>query len=182
MKAVTSLPRKAGPLPQSVITAILEEPYLDAVLKESMRAHVAISVALPRVVPAGIELDLDGYRVPEGTVVSTFTYAIHRDEEVFGGEKPELDVENFFPERWLSSEHSSGSAPEKQGAGRTQEMNRRLWAFGSGSRSCVGRQFVPLSLPIDYHGCTQIHAESLVIIGVMFGDCSAKIPCKTRNQ
>jgi cytochrome P450 len=73
-------------------------PYLQAVVKESMRIHPAIGVPLPRVVPPG-GAALGGFFLPEGTWVGMAPWAINHSKEVFGE-----DAHVFRPERWLENE------------------------------------------------------------------------------
>ncbi|KAI1854605.1 hypothetical protein JX265_007525 [Neoarthrinium moseri] len=95
-------------------------PYLDAVVLEGLRCFPAIPMSLPRYVPSGGRT-IDGYFVPEATIVSTQPYSIHRiDEKVF----PEPD--RFNPDRWLEE---TGDADRK----------RMFFAFASGGRGCVGK-------------------------------------------
>lgn len=132
-------------------------PYLDAVIKETLRLYTAIPGTLPRVIPTGSSQGkfIDGIYLPSGTVVGTFAYGIHRDQSIYGNNE-------FEPERWLlgrSREQKSNEedlAKEKVGGKvhqdgaladtaaveteRVRSMEKRLWAFGSGNRACVGKQ------------------------------------------
>ncbi|KAH6654422.1 cytochrome P450 [Truncatella angustata] len=94
--------------------------YLDAVVLEGLRCTPAIPMSLPRYVPKGGRT-IDGYFVPERTIVSSQAYSAHRiDQKVF----PEPDL--FNPNRWLEQ---SGDA----------ERKRLFFAFASGGRGCVGK-------------------------------------------
>jgi cytochrome P450 len=95
--------------------------YLDAVIKEGLRCFPPIPMSQPRYVPAGGRT-IDGYYIPEGTIVSCQAWSVHRlNENVY------TDGDKFFPERWLDPET-------------TLEMNRFFFAFGTGGRGCTGRQ------------------------------------------
>lgn len=95
--------------------------YLDAVIKEALRCSPPIPMSLPRYVPAGGR-SIDGYFIPEHTIVSCQPYTVHRScEEVF----PEPD--RFYPDRWL----------EDKGAA---ERNRHFFAFATGGRGCTGKK------------------------------------------
>jgi cytochrome P450 len=94
-------------------------PYLDAVIKETLRVYAPIPESEPREPPQ--DTVIDGYSIPARTVVSLEPYALHRNVEVF----PE--PLKFNPERWLNSS-------EQQ----LTEMKRWWWAFSSGGRMCIG--------------------------------------------
>lgn len=91
--------------------------YFEAVLHEILRLYAPLPASEPRVHSTDIEID--GYLVPAGTVVSCQPYTLHRNPGVF----PEPDI--FRPERWLDN---------------NPELNRWWWAFSSGGRMCIGEQ------------------------------------------
>ncbi|KAL7270148.1 hypothetical protein RUND412_007155 [Rhizina undulata] len=95
-------------------------PLLDAVVTETLRLNAPIPASQPRVVPKG-GCQLHGYFLPEGTVVSSQAWTLHRNESVFPQTK------EWKPERWLCEEEEK------------REMEKWWWAFGSGSRGCIGR-------------------------------------------
>lgn len=96
-------------------------PYLDAVLQEALRLWAPGTQSLPRLVPTGGR-EIGGYFVPGGNTVSCQSYTTHRyDEGVF----PDADL--FVPERWLDPNGAS-------------ERSQLFFAFGSGARTCIGRQ------------------------------------------
>jgi len=72
-------------------------PYLQAVIKESMRVHPAVGLLLERVVPAN-GISIAGTFIPGGTVVGICPWVLHRDKRVFGD-----DADTFRPERWLEA-------------------------------------------------------------------------------
>ncbi|KAG2414788.1 hypothetical protein HFD88_005976 [Aspergillus terreus] len=73
-------------------------PYLQAVMYEAMRLYPAVGRNLDRDVPAG-GLQIGDHWVPEGTMVGSTAWAIHRIPEIWGP-----DVEDFRPERGLDEE------------------------------------------------------------------------------
>jgi cytochrome P450 len=95
-------------------------PYLDAVLKETLRLYAPLPASEPRSMP--VNTTIDGYLIPAGTVVSMSPYTLHRNPDVF----PE--PLRFNPERWL------GPCED------IAEMKKWLWAFSSGGRMCIGLQ------------------------------------------
>lgn len=94
-------------------------PYLDAVVKETLRIYAPLPASEPRSLQK--DTAIDGYMIPARTVVSMEPYALHRNAEVFE------DPTKFNPERWL---HEPGRI----------EMKKWWWAFSSGGRMCIGMQ------------------------------------------
>ncbi|EAW08477.1 cytochrome P450 [Aspergillus clavatus NRRL 1] len=101
--------------------AALEKlPYLTAVIKEGLRLSFGVVGRLPRVVPQpGAEFN--GYQVPEGTVVSMSSWIMHHNEGLYP------NSETFDPERWLNPVTYN-------------TLDKYLFAFGKGTRQCVGMQ------------------------------------------
>jgi cytochrome P450 len=93
-------------------------PYLMAVIKESMRVHPSIALTFPRHVPAGGRT-LCGHFFAEGCRVGVNPYVLHYEQSVFGE-----DAEDFNPDRWFRPE--------------ADNMDRYMFNFGSGSRTCIG--------------------------------------------
>ncbi|TFK69827.1 cytochrome P450 [Pluteus cervinus] len=97
-------------------------PYLHAVVKEALRWQPALPLAAPH---ATCEDDVyRGYAIPKGTTVVGNSWAMLRDESLFG---PETDV--FKPERFLTQDRDAldPSVPDPE------------MAFGFGRRLCAGR-------------------------------------------
>ncbi|EAW15320.1 cytochrome P450 [Aspergillus clavatus NRRL 1] len=117
---------------------IRELPYLDAVIRESMRLNPGIAMNFERIVPAeGFTLP-DGRFIPGGTTVGINPAVTNRDPGVFGG-----DVDVFRPERWLRG------AGEDQA--QFQARHRRMkdtcdFVFGGGGRICMGRYLAMLEI------------------------------------
>jgi cytochrome P450 len=95
-------------------------PYLIAVIRESMRIHPSVQLSMPRVVPPS-GATICGEYFPPGVIVGCNPYIIHRDRRVFGE-----DADEFHPERWLDEK-------------RAKEMDKAIITFGSGTRTCVGK-------------------------------------------
>ncbi|KAI7968599.1 hypothetical protein EIK77_006618 [Talaromyces pinophilus] len=105
-------------------------PYLEAVIRESIRVHPGFALVLEREVPEeGFHLP-DGKVVAPGTIVGMDPWVINRNEEIFG---PETD--SFKPERWLQYRHESVD----QFNARRQKMFNTILSFGSGARACLGQ-------------------------------------------
>ncbi|KAI0432393.1 cytochrome P450 family protein [Xylaria sp. FL1042] len=95
-------------------------PYLQAVIYESMRIFPSVGIVLDRDVPPE-GMMISGTYIPGGTVVGTSPWVIHRVQEVWGP-----DADTFRPERWLDEE-------------RIGDLRRFFFAFGGGTRTCIGR-------------------------------------------
>ncbi len=97
-------------------------PYLNAVLRESLRLYAPLPTFVPRSSP--VDTVIDGYEIPAGTVVGMSPFCLHRDEAVFPSPL------SFEPDRWLTP--SGALIPE------SDPKNRYFWAFASGARMCIG--------------------------------------------
>ena len=110
-------------------------PYLQAVVKETLRLHPAVPLLLPR--NALQDTNFMGYFVPKNTQVVVNAWAIGRDPDAW--EEPL----SFKPERFL------GSNIDYKG------QNFELIPFGSGRRICIGvslvSKLVPLALATLIH-------------------------------
>ncbi|CAO2189710.1 unnamed protein product [Urochloa humidicola] len=112
-------------------------PYLEAIVKESMRLHPVVPMLVPRV--SREDTSVDGYDIPKGTRVLVNTWAISRDPAVWGDM-----AEKFRPERFIGSEVD------------VKGQHLELLPFGSGRRMCpahnLGLRMVQLVLANLLHG------------------------------
>jgi cytochrome P450 len=97
-------------------------PYLDAVIKETLRLYAPLPASEPRA--SQTDMIIDGYEVPRGTICSMAPYSLHRNPEVF------LDPLNWDPERWLKDDDDPALIA----------MKKWWWPFSSGARMCIGLQ------------------------------------------
>ena len=124
---LSSIDMSESPVPRW--EAVNRLPYLDAVIKETMRSNPFLAVALERVVPpTGAEIC--GVYLPPGTIVGARAKVVHSDANVFGP-----DVDTFRPERWLEASDEQRLAMERGSLG-----------FGSGKRVCLGRHIAEMEL------------------------------------
>lgn len=98
-------------------------PYLDAVVKESMRILPPVPMSA-RYVAAPVELG--GYQLPVGTEVGFSHFHTHHDPTIYE------DPETFDPSRW---ERINPSAHE-------------YIPFSAGIRACIGMPFALMEIPL----------------------------------
>ena len=116
--ALTAADCNAAGVP--TVQAVDRLPFLDAVIKETLRLYAPLPASEPRSLP--VDTIVDGYIIPAGTVVSISPYTLHRNPNIFP------QPLEFRPERWLGE------------LGDVAEMKKWFWAFSSGGRMCVGMQ------------------------------------------
>ncbi|GLT62529.1 hypothetical protein SLA2020_351610 [Shorea laevis] len=97
-------------------------PYLQAVVKETLRLHV-VPFLLPRKAEADVEIN--GYIIPKDAQVLVNAWAIGRDPNLWE------NANSFMPERFLGSEIDF------------KGRNFELIPFGGGRRICPG---LPLAI------------------------------------
>lgn len=113
-------------------------PYLNAVMKETMRLHPVGAFLAHRF--ASQNCEVAGYDIPKGTRVLVSKWSIGRDPDLWD------NPENFWPERFI---------------GKTIDMKGQdceLLPFGSGRRMCpgynLGLRMIQTSLANLIHGFT----------------------------
>lgn len=113
-------------------------PYIEAIVKETMRIHPIVPLLTPRV--AREDAAIDGYDIPKGARVLINVWAIGQDPELWDA------PEEFMPERFLGSKMGMIG------------QDLELLPFGSGRRMCpgynLGLKVVHLSLANLLHGFT----------------------------
>ncbi|KAK2454592.1 geraniol 8-hydroxylase [Trifolium repens] len=110
-----------NPIDESDITKL---PYLQAVVKETLRLHPSAPLLLPR--KANVDVKVCGYTIPAGAQVVINEWAIGRNPNIW--DNPNL----FSPDRFLGSEINFYKG-----------QNFQLTPFGSGRRICPG---MPLAI------------------------------------
>ncbi|XP_074587143.1 trimethyltridecatetraene synthase-like [Curcuma longa] len=111
-------------------------PYIEAIVKETMRLHPVAPLLVPRL--AREQTTVDGYDIPAGTRVLVSVWAIGRDPTVWD------NPEEFQPERF------EGSTLDVKG------HDYELLPFGAGRRMCpgynLGLKVIQLTLANLLHG------------------------------
>ncbi|KAL3461172.1 cytochrome P450 [Aspergillus heterothallicus] len=115
-KAQEELDRVLGPHRFPTFEDRADLPYIDAIVKESLRWHPVAPMGIPHMCT---EDDVyEGYQIPKGSLVMPNIWAFTHDPTVY------TDPETFNPSRFLSA---------------TPELDPHTLSFGFGRRICPGR-------------------------------------------
>ncbi|KAI1744896.1 cytochrome P450 [Xylaria scruposa] len=98
--------------------------FLNQCITEALRRFPVVPGGLPRHVPKE-GTDISGYWLPGGSTVTTQTWSLHRDPEIFP------DPDRFNPSRWENP---------------TKAMKDSMMPFGGGSRICIGMHLAYIEL------------------------------------
>ncbi|EFE29284.1 uncharacterized protein ARB_03855 [Trichophyton benhamiae CBS 112371] len=134
------------------LSTLQKLPYLNCILKETLRTDPPIPIQLPRVVKDNEALTVMGFKIEPGvchynsinthglsntanmdalqTNIASQSYTLHQDPN------PYPDPEKWKPERWEISPKSD----------EYRQMQRSFWPFGSGARMCTGMNTYSVSL------------------------------------
>nr|XP_027109162.1 cytochrome P450 71A1-like [Coffea arabica] len=93
-------------------------PYVEAIVKETMRMHPVVPMLVPRC--AREDCNVAGYDIQKGTRVLINVWSIGRDPELW------KDPQEFYPERFIGKEID------------VKGQDYELLPFGSGRRMCPG--------------------------------------------
>ena len=117
-------------------------PYLDCVLKESLRLYPPVWGIGREAVKA---FDAGGYHLPAGTKVFISPWVMHRNERFFP------DPERFDPDRWRDDPVRRGVLPRFA-----------YFPFGGGPRVCIGAGFAQMETALLLATIAQHFRISLV--------------------
>ncbi|RYP53845.1 hypothetical protein DL768_001296 [Monosporascus sp. mg162] len=130
-----SLKKLEGELSQASLpeipdfTLVNKLPYLNAVIKESMRVFPTVTWPMERLVPAG-GATIAGMYFPEGVSVGCLPSAVHQNVKIFGE-----DAHIYRPERWLTSDRE-----------RLKQMEAAHMGFSRGRRNCLGQNIAVMQM------------------------------------
>jgi cytochrome P450 family 110 len=99
-------------------------PYLDAVVRESLRTRPVSPICGGRLITAPFAVA--GYRLPPGVILTNCSYLLHRREDVY------FDADRFRPNRFLESPPAA----------------HELTTFGGGNRQCIGNPLALLEIKV----------------------------------
>jgi cytochrome P450 len=135
-KATEELDRVVGRGRLVTETDMTSLPYVEAIVKETMRVHPVAPLLAPHV--AREDASVGGYDIPAGTRVLVNVWTIARDPALWDS------PEEFMPERFI------GSKIDVKG------QDFELLPFGSGRRMCpgysLGLRVIQVSLANLLHG------------------------------
>ncbi|EXJ53470.1 uncharacterized protein A1O5_13246 [Cladophialophora psammophila CBS 110553] len=114
--------KAAGLASPPTLESVNRLPYLEVVIKETMRLNPVNQAPLEREVPPG-GAHIAGVYLPGGTSVALNFSALRFREDVWGS-KPE----EFRPERWTEADPAQRA-----------RMERAFYGFGHGKRMCIGQ-------------------------------------------
>ncbi|TFK53078.1 cytochrome P450 [Heliocybe sulcata] len=127
---------------------LVQLPYLDAVVKETLRLHPPLvmmdrhtneDAALPLLDPVTgtDQREISSIPVPRGTIVWMAIAMNNANEKVWGS-----DAKEFKPERWLSD------LPPKLADAKMPGVLSPLMTFLGGPRACIGYRFPILEIKV----------------------------------
>jgi cytochrome P450 len=119
--------------PENLAREKPEFPYLNAVIKETLRWSHPAPALLPRMTPPvgeGVVMP-DGRRIPPGTDVNMNIHVVMRDKNIFG-----QDADEFVPERWLVD----------SGWGDVKRIEKYNFVWSYGPRVCLGKPLAEMEL------------------------------------
>ncbi|XP_061372942.1 geraniol 8-hydroxylase-like [Gastrolobium bilobum] len=102
---------------------IAKLPYLQAIVKETLRLYPPAPLLLPR--RAKVDVEISGYTIPQGAIVVINVWAIGRNSTIWD------NAHLFLPERFIGSEID------------VKGRDFQFTPFGSGRRICPG---LPLAM------------------------------------
>ncbi|KAH6995345.1 cytochrome P450 [Ilyonectria destructans] len=111
-----------GPGVEAELSVVNKLPFLDAALKETLRAHPPVAFSQTRQIKPNQDVRVLGHKIYPGVKVGAQFYSVHRHPDVFP------DAEKWDPSRW----EGSHDTPEYR------DRSRHFGAFGTGQRICIG--------------------------------------------
>ncbi|KAK8091033.1 hypothetical protein PG994_000538 [Apiospora phragmitis] len=103
-------------------------PYLDATINEALRIRHPTPINLPRSVPRGVSLVVNGQPIPENVVIGINLQSIQNDSSLW------VEPREFHPERFLPATHPLYENRFDA------DIKDAFMPFSTGPRNCVGNK------------------------------------------
>ncbi|MFC6787147.1 cytochrome P450 [Halobaculum halobium] len=115
-------------------SAVRECPVLGAAVDEALRLYPPVHSFFREPTE---DVELGGYRIPEGVVLTLTPWTVHRDGRWWS------DLETYQPERWLreTAEGATVRGDETRGPAVGERPEYSYFPFGGGPRHCIGMRF-----------------------------------------
>ncbi|TFK30719.1 C-22 sterol desaturase [Coprinopsis marcescibilis] len=145
-------------------------PYLNAVVKESMRVKPPV-VMVPYVATKAFPIS-DDYTVPAGSMVIPAFYDSLHDPSVY------YEPDNFLPERWLDATGAANANP------------KNYLVFGSGPHRCIGIDYACMNIALVLATATAMmnweheitpQSEEVEIIATLFPKDGCRLKLSRNN-
>lgn len=138
-------------------------PYLEAVIRETLRIYPPSAAPLYRQVPAA-GATFDGIFIPGGTSIGINPWMAGRSTAIFG-----KDVDEFRPERWLAPADPDSEPQDVKERRKLQE--KAEINFGSATFTCLGQN---LAMTTFYKTLVELYREFDVTVVDPFKPLEAK--------
>lgn len=131
---VAHLPVESQPV--ASYSELVQIPYLQACVDETMRLLPPVRFGLPRKTVQG-GATISGHVIDAGVTVSSSVHTLHRDPSLFHSPL------EWVPERWLPHE-----APQDMLKEEPSNLKNYVLPFTLGGRACIGRNLASMEISI----------------------------------
>lgn len=118
---------------RATLTDLPDLEYTEQVVRETLRRYPPAAVVFRK---TREDVEIGGYRVPEGTTLTVPQFRVHTDERWWD------DPETFDPDRWAGAK--AGDPGDTPG----DRPEYAYFPFGGGPRHCIGMRFAMLELQL----------------------------------
>ncbi|KAI0508715.1 cytochrome P450 [Xylaria bambusicola] len=112
---------------------LTSQPLLQSIYTEILRLHVSFTISREAMRP----VEIDGYKIPSGSLVQSSSNIAHFDESVWGTE--EHPASEFWAERHIKYADADGEVGKRQFSMRGRPTS--FFPYGGGYVVCPGRHF-----------------------------------------
>ncbi|CAD7704570.1 unnamed protein product [Ostreobium quekettii] len=130
---------KEGATDRVSYSEIMGLEWLGMAMKEVIRMFPVVPIGSMRITAAD-GMNVYGYRVPKGTVVSVNVHCLNYSPLLWD------DPGTFNPERWRKMAPTEQAGTEFAPQPSTKGNPRILWAFSDGPRNCLGQRMAMMEM------------------------------------